>query len=270
MKSLVYMVIPDGSIFGVKVKDDQQVYQLEKMIQDDNPYSIGVTAIKLYLAKKDGEWLTTDDDEVKVMRAGQVHQTIKDMTRQGNAMDRARPVGDAAFSFPSYVTTGTIHVLVDVPMLPGTPGATSQGVIESGAIVVFFKRAAQDGVVVVGGDQLAMIFLDLVDVDIRPEAKNALTTRVQHITNEVGRPKSNQMTRTAALSATSKRSKQSRAIKRVNGLKYLTSTRLLRFRDPSSVISTLLRPSKVLKLHRTIGLPSWSLETISRPNSNSA
>ncbi|RHZ38746.1 hypothetical protein DYB26_013547, partial [Aphanomyces astaci] len=95
------------------------------------------------------------------------------------------------------------------------------------------------------GDQLAMIFLDLVDVDIRPEAKNALTTRVQHITNEVGRPK------TAALSAKSKRSKQSRAIKRVNVLKYLMSTRLLRFRDPSSVISTLSRPSKATSFAAT-------------------
>ncbi|KAF0774649.1 hypothetical protein AaE_001650 [Aphanomyces astaci] len=79
------------------------------------------------------------------MRAGQVHQTIKDMTRQGNAMDRARPVGDAAFSFPSYVTTGTIHVLVDVPMLPGTPALVAfwkalGAVVEANAVVTLPKE----------------------------------------------------------------------------------------------------------------------------------
>ncbi|RLO08189.1 hypothetical protein DYB28_004230 [Aphanomyces astaci] len=152
------MVIPDGSLFGVNVEANQRVWTLEKMIQDESPHSIGMRAIALYLAKKnDGTWLTTEDNEVIMLKSGrQMRQTIKDMLTHENAMDPAYSVGDAVFSFPTTRVAGEIHVLVDVPMLHGTEYVvngvrylvTERMTLQPPALVAFWRALRTDHTVV--------------------------------------------------------------------------------------------------------------------------
>ncbi|RHY91558.1 hypothetical protein DYB35_004758 [Aphanomyces astaci] len=111
------MVVRDGRIGSVTVEDNQRVWELKKMIKDANPISIDAKDIELYPAKtEDGKWLTMEGNDVKMLKNGLLHETIKNIMQHGNAMDPTYPVGDAAFSVvPNDGAVGDIHVLVDLP-----------------------------------------------------------------------------------------------------------------------------------------------------------
>ncbi|KAF0704839.1 hypothetical protein AaE_014734 [Aphanomyces astaci] len=157
-KTLKYLVIGDGRIGDVEVEDDQRVYELKKMIRDHHDYSIDAKDIRFYLAKtKDGKWLTTEDDKVKMVTINRfVHQSIKDMMRSGNLMAIARLLNDPIFGFPSDSAAGEIHMLVDVPRLRATSyvvnrlryPVTEYMTLYPPALVLFWKDLRADQTVV--------------------------------------------------------------------------------------------------------------------------
>ncbi|RHZ17103.1 hypothetical protein DYB37_012523 [Aphanomyces astaci] len=157
-KSLKYLVIGDGRIGDVEVEDDQRVYELKKMIRDHHDYSIDAKDIRFYLAKtKDGKWLTTEDDKVKMVTINRfVHQSIKDMMRSGNLMAIARLLNDPIFGFPNDGAAGEIHMLVDVPRLRATSyvvnrlryPVTEYMTLYPPALVLFWKDLRADQTVV--------------------------------------------------------------------------------------------------------------------------
>lgn len=69
------------------------------------------------------------------------------------------------------------------------------GVAEVGAVIVLADGAALDGVVAVGGGQLTMVLLNLVDGVLRQEARETLAIRVQHVTHRVGESRYDRFTK---------------------------------------------------------------------------
>lgn len=81
MKSLVCVAIGDGSVFGMKIDEKQQVWELKEMIKGEKMYNIPADRLTLYLAKKADpkgtNWLTTDDPQVQQLENNQIPEGIK-------------------------------------------------------------------------------------------------------------------------------------------------------------------------------------------------
>jgi hypothetical protein len=77
MKSLVCVVIGDGSVFVVDIDERNKVAHLKEMITEKNRYPFASKDLKLYVAKKDGNWLKTSDPSVKQLEQGDVPDPIK-------------------------------------------------------------------------------------------------------------------------------------------------------------------------------------------------
>ncbi|OQS04262.1 Crinkler (CRN) family protein [Thraustotheca clavata] len=111
------VVIGDGSVFGVDIGERKKVGHLKDMIKEKTPSIIKCDAdqLTLYIAKKEGNWLKTEDSGVLKLKEGVVTTAISDMMK--NEMDPSYRVCNTAFGFPDEDATedGEIHVLVELP-----------------------------------------------------------------------------------------------------------------------------------------------------------
>ncbi|KAF0707652.1 hypothetical protein As57867_006546, partial [Aphanomyces stellatus] len=68
MVKLFCVVVGEGSAFSVKIDDaDETVDDLKKMIKDENKNTVTCDAkeLELYLALKDGAWLSDEDPDLE-------------------------------------------------------------------------------------------------------------------------------------------------------------------------------------------------------------
>jgi hypothetical protein len=117
MKSLVCVVIGDGSVFVVDIDERKKVAHLKEMITEKNRYPFASKDLKLYVAKKGGNWLKTSDPNVKQLEEGDVPAQIKDVMKENGEMDASYRIRNTAFGFPDEedAEDGDIHILVDIP-----------------------------------------------------------------------------------------------------------------------------------------------------------
>lgn len=114
MKSLVCVVIGDGSIFGVDINEDKKVWHLKIEIQKMKMFKFPADQLVLYVAKKGGDWLRSDDPDFQRLEEGEVPEGI---IINENKMDPMYRIRNTTFNFPDDNDAGEaeIHVLVDIP-----------------------------------------------------------------------------------------------------------------------------------------------------------
>jgi hypothetical protein len=79
MLNLFFLVVGEGSIFSVEIGEGKSVDALKKAIKKEKKLFDQYDADKLtiYLAKKDGHWLLSDDDDVSQLRRGDVPMDVR-------------------------------------------------------------------------------------------------------------------------------------------------------------------------------------------------
>ncbi|ETI33430.1 hypothetical protein F443_19887 [Phytophthora nicotianae P1569] len=100
-----------GSAFEVDIDAVQLVGDLKKMIAEDQKFDFAANKLQLYLAKKNGAWLSSKDPDVISMRSGVIPEQVK--TLMNVEVDPADDIGDV---FEGAPTKKTVHVLVVVPL----------------------------------------------------------------------------------------------------------------------------------------------------------
>ncbi|KAE9067107.1 hypothetical protein PF006_g30065 [Phytophthora fragariae] len=120
MKSLTCVVIGDGSVVVVEIDERKKVATLKKMIKEEKMYKLPADQLTLYVAKKGGNWLKSDDPGVLQLKEGVVATAIRDIMK--NEMNPTYRVHNKAFGFPDEdkvededAADGEIHVLVGLP-----------------------------------------------------------------------------------------------------------------------------------------------------------
>ncbi|OQS03562.1 Crinkler (CRN) family protein [Thraustotheca clavata] len=139
-KYLVCIEIPGGSVFGVTIEPNQQVWELKNMIKEKKMYDFPADKLELYIAKKNHEWLKSKDADVKELKKGVVSDDINALIHDSLEMD---PTGTIQMlDFPDTPAPGDIHVLVVVPPSMPTTGKRSNedlGEIVEARLTKFFK-----------------------------------------------------------------------------------------------------------------------------------
>ncbi|EEY63272.1 crinkler (CRN) family protein, putative [Phytophthora infestans T30-4] len=118
MKSLGCVVVGDGRLFVVEIDERKKVGILKTMIKEAKMYKLPADQLLLYVAKKGGNWLTTDDPDVTMLETGEIPTGIINiMKKKENKMDSCYRVRNTAFGFPNEDAgeDGEIHVLVKLP-----------------------------------------------------------------------------------------------------------------------------------------------------------
>ncbi|KAE8972115.1 hypothetical protein PR001_g26700 [Phytophthora rubi] len=120
MKSLTCVVIGDGSVVVVEIDEHKKVATLKKKIKEEKMYKFPADQLTLYVAKKGGNWLKSDDPGVLQLKEGVVATAIRDIMK--NEMNTTYRVHNKAFGFPDEdedededAADGEIHVLVGLP-----------------------------------------------------------------------------------------------------------------------------------------------------------
>ncbi|OQR82499.1 hypothetical protein THRCLA_23206 [Thraustotheca clavata] len=114
-KTLLCLEVPRGSVLGVTIEPNQQVWKLKKIFKEKKPATIKCDAdqLELYIAKKNGQWLKSKDADVKELKKGVVSDDINALMQDSLEMDPAETI--ERFAIPDTPTPGDIHVLVLVP-----------------------------------------------------------------------------------------------------------------------------------------------------------
>ena len=117
MKSLVCLVVADGSFVGVEIGANKNVALLKDMIKQKKMYPFPADQMRLYVAKKEGSWLRPSDDDIKKLEQGDVPSGLRALMVDENKMHPSACIGKAAFGFPDEndAPDEDIHVLVQVP-----------------------------------------------------------------------------------------------------------------------------------------------------------
>ncbi|KAJ0404573.1 hypothetical protein ATCC90586_004869 [Pythium insidiosum] len=88
-------------MFVVDIDDRKKVAHLKKMIKEEKMYDFPADQLKLYVAKKGGNWLKTNDPDVTMLENGEIPKGINDiMKEKDNKMDPSYRVRNTAFGFP--------------------------------------------------------------------------------------------------------------------------------------------------------------------------
>lgn len=106
------VVIGDGSTFVVDIDDRKKVAHLKDMIREKMLITHQLT---LYVAKKDGKWITTNDPDVRMLKNGKGPIGINGIMKEENKMDPNFRISNPAFNFPDddFAGEDEIHILVD-------------------------------------------------------------------------------------------------------------------------------------------------------------
>ncbi|KAG9404696.1 hypothetical protein AC1031_004904 [Aphanomyces cochlioides] len=117
MKTLMCLVVRDGSMLVVDIDDQKQVGHLKDAIKEKKMYDFPADQLTLYVAKKDGNWLKSEDPDVMVLENGEIPTTINDIMTKENKMFPGQFVSNSKFSFPDggAAEEDDIHMLVKFP-----------------------------------------------------------------------------------------------------------------------------------------------------------
>ncbi|KAE9046426.1 hypothetical protein PR002_g1650 [Phytophthora rubi] len=115
--SLKCAIVGQPGTFDVTTDDGKKVSVLKKEIKSDNSTTITCDTkdLKLFLAKKDGEWMRDVDPAVLELREGWVHPDVQTLI-DGKRMWETRTIRDVLEE--NHMTTpqsSQVHVLVVVP-----------------------------------------------------------------------------------------------------------------------------------------------------------
>ncbi|KAG9404702.1 hypothetical protein AC1031_004910 [Aphanomyces cochlioides] len=101
----------------VDIDDQKQVGHLKDAIKEKKMYDFPADQLTLYVAKKDGNWLKSEDPDVMVLENGEIPTTINDIMTKENKMLPGQFVSNSKFSFPDggAAEEDDIHVLVKFP-----------------------------------------------------------------------------------------------------------------------------------------------------------
>lgn len=114
MKLFCLIVGVKGNAFSVSASADDTIGDLKKLIKSEKPNDFGhadADTLDLYLARKDGAWLSEDDDaELQRLSkpGGKPHELLADS-------NKLRPSKKIARVFDSDLGEEVIHVLVRLP-----------------------------------------------------------------------------------------------------------------------------------------------------------
>ncbi|KAL3663707.1 hypothetical protein V7S43_011122 [Phytophthora oleae] len=86
MKSLQCVAITDGRVFVVDIDDCKNVWLLINMIKEQKMYHFPGHHLKLYVAKKDAEWLKPDDPDVQRLENGESSRGITALMNDSSTM----------------------------------------------------------------------------------------------------------------------------------------------------------------------------------------
>ncbi|CEG48896.1 CRN-like protein [Plasmopara halstedii] len=81
------------------INDSQKVWELKKIIKDAKMYSFPSDQLTLYVAKKSGSWLKTDDPDVTMLENDDVPIGI--INKKENKMDPSYRVRNTVFGLPN-------------------------------------------------------------------------------------------------------------------------------------------------------------------------
>lgn len=110
--------VAEGHPFRLEIEEHETVAFAKQMIKEKMNYRFSADRLTLYLAKKDdGNWLKYTDPDVKQLKAGEISDSIRNMTKDEEEMNPQLEIGNAVFAFPDAgeASTDELHVLVKIP-----------------------------------------------------------------------------------------------------------------------------------------------------------
>ncbi|KAK1941154.1 hypothetical protein P3T76_007020 [Phytophthora citrophthora] len=110
-----------GSAFPVDIDASLLVGHVKEAIKEKNPATIACDTkdLQLFLAKKDGAWLPSNDLDMKKLRSGAIPKQVEELLHE--EIDPTEEIDDL---FGGAPTKKTIHVLVVIP--EGAVGTVSE------------------------------------------------------------------------------------------------------------------------------------------------
>ncbi|OWZ21632.1 Crinkler (CRN) [Phytophthora megakarya] len=104
-------IIGEGSVISIIIEEWKTVALLKKAIKDESEdITIPWKNLQLFLAKKDGAWMRSNDPDAINMRSGAIPERVEELLHE--EIDPTEEIGDL---FGGVPTKKTIHVLVVVP-----------------------------------------------------------------------------------------------------------------------------------------------------------
>ncbi|KAK1945625.1 hypothetical protein P3T76_002673 [Phytophthora citrophthora] len=123
----IFCAIPElGSVFPVNIDIAHSfIGDLKRKIKEAKPHTICFDAdmLRLYLAKSDGMWLNSNDDDVRALKRGEVRERVGNlMLERLLLVENEKLNHDAYFGNQFEPTTRDVHVLIDIPEDCNFPG----------------------------------------------------------------------------------------------------------------------------------------------------
>ncbi|GMF46559.1 unnamed protein product [Phytophthora fragariaefolia] len=118
MKLVCAIVGAPGDVFQVDTTEDESVAGLKDVIKAKKPLFFGyidAMQLVLYLAKKDGAWLSYNDPATQELRKGVLHPNVQTIFN-ANPLWETWPVGNVLeINHMTKPKSRQIHVLVKAP-----------------------------------------------------------------------------------------------------------------------------------------------------------
>jgi Crinkler effector protein N-terminal domain len=118
MVKLWCAAIADGSVFPIEIEPTARVQDLQhaifKLKEYGQHYQFVASELTLYFAKRNGQWLSSSDTDVELLKQGKVSEGISNMLNDIMLiMDAAATIEKVLLPFPSKEE---LHVLVQLPI----------------------------------------------------------------------------------------------------------------------------------------------------------
>ena len=118
MFKLFCIVVGEGRPFSVKIAADETVDDLKKKIKEEKMYQFPADELQLYLALKDGAWLSDEDPDVtSLFQPAEGNKVSPLYVNDERKMKTTRKLSKyfSGGQYPAFCDEERIHVLVVVP-----------------------------------------------------------------------------------------------------------------------------------------------------------
>ncbi|KAF1326792.1 hypothetical protein FI667_g8257, partial [Globisporangium splendens] len=112
-------VVGKGCVFSVQVEPNATVEDLQRQLKTEQPEIVTCAAaqLKLYLAKDEGTWLSSNHPDAKALRRGEIATSIAGRLSEDFPMDETATIQESIVEagLSTDLLTRRIHVLVQLP-----------------------------------------------------------------------------------------------------------------------------------------------------------